>query len=98
MALAGASNFIRVYRQQRETIDREYQDPFVVMTREKKLSSSEIRQWYARYAEGSARARDSGRDDPHRNGQPPRRARCPGVYRVTRERFTSRMRVLAAVR
>ena len=48
MALAGASNFIRVYRQQRETIDREYQDSFVVMTRENKLSSSEIRQWYAK--------------------------------------------------
>ncbi len=48
MALAGASNFIRVYRQQRETIDREYQDSFVVMTKENKLSSSEIRQWYAK--------------------------------------------------
>lgn len=50
MALAGAANFIRVYRQQRETIDREYQDSFVVMTRENKLSSSEIRQWYAKVA------------------------------------------------
>lgn len=48
MALAGASNFIRIYRQQRETIDREFQDSFVVMTRENKLSSSEIRQWYAK--------------------------------------------------
>lgn len=48
MALAGAANFIRVYRQQREAINREFQDSFVVMTRENKLSSSEIRQWYAK--------------------------------------------------
>jgi hypothetical protein len=48
MALAGAANFIRVYRQQRDAIDKEYQDSFVVMTRENKLSSSEIRQWYAK--------------------------------------------------
>lgn len=48
MALAGAANFIRIYRQQREAIDREFQDSFVVMTRENKLSSSEIRQWYAK--------------------------------------------------
>ena len=48
MGLAGAANFIRVYRQQRDAIDRQFQDSFVVMTREKKLSSSEIRQWYAK--------------------------------------------------
>lgn len=48
MAIAGAANFIRVYRQQREAIDREFQDSFVVMTRENKLSSSEIRRWYAK--------------------------------------------------
>ncbi len=48
MAIAGAANFIRVYRQQREAIDREYQDSFVVMTRENKLSASEIRRWYAK--------------------------------------------------
>ena len=33
MAIAGAANFIRLYRQQRETIDREFQDSFVVMTK-----------------------------------------------------------------
>jgi hypothetical protein len=48
MAIAGAANFIRVYRQQREAIDREFQDSFVVMTRANKLSSSEIRRWYAK--------------------------------------------------
>lgn len=48
MAIAGAANFIRVYRQQREVIDREFQDSFVVMSREKKLSSSEIKQWYTK--------------------------------------------------
>jgi hypothetical protein len=50
MGIAGAANFIRVYRQQREAIDREYQDSFVVVSRENKLSSSEIRQWYAKVA------------------------------------------------
>jgi hypothetical protein len=50
LALAGAANFIRVYRQQREAIDREYQDSFVVMSREKKLSSSEVKQWYTKMA------------------------------------------------
>ncbi len=50
MAIAGVANFIRVYRQQREAIDREYQDSFVVMSREKKLSSPEIKQWYAKAA------------------------------------------------
>jgi hypothetical protein len=48
MAIAGAANFIRVFRQQREVIDREFQDSFVVMSREKKLSPSEIKQWYAK--------------------------------------------------
>lgn len=48
MALAGAANFIRVYRQQREVIEREFQDSFVVMSRENKLSSSDIRQWYGK--------------------------------------------------
>jgi hypothetical protein len=47
-AVAGAANFIRAYRQERETIDREYQDSFTVMVRENKLSSPEIRQWYAK--------------------------------------------------
>jgi hypothetical protein len=48
MAIAGAANFIRVYRQQREVIDREFQDSFVVMSREQKLSASEVKQWYTR--------------------------------------------------
>jgi hypothetical protein len=48
IAIAGAANFIRLYRQQREMIDRQYQDSFVVMSRENKLSASEIRQWYAK--------------------------------------------------
>ena len=50
MALAGASNFIRVYRQQREAIDREFQDSFVVMSRENKLSPTQVKQWYAKPA------------------------------------------------
>ena len=48
MALAGAANFIRVYRQQREAIDREFQDSFVVMARQNKLSAGEVKQWYGK--------------------------------------------------
>ena len=48
IAIAGATNFIRLYRQQREMIDRQYQDSFVVMSKATKLSASEIRQWYAK--------------------------------------------------
>jgi hypothetical protein len=48
IAIAGAANFIRLYRQQREMIDRQYQDSFVVVSKQSKLSPSEIRQWYAK--------------------------------------------------
>lgn len=48
IAIAGAANFIRVYREQRLAIDREFQDSFVVMARENKLTPAEIRQWYAK--------------------------------------------------
>ena len=48
IAIAGASNFIRLYRQQRELIDRQYQDSFVVISKASKLSPSEIREWYAK--------------------------------------------------
>jgi hypothetical protein len=48
IAVAGAANFIRIYRQQREMIDRQYQDSFVVMSKETKLSPAEVRQWYSK--------------------------------------------------
>jgi hypothetical protein len=48
IALAGAANFIRQYRQQRELIDRQYQDSFVVMSKQNKLSPVEVRQWYSK--------------------------------------------------
>jgi hypothetical protein len=48
ISIAGATNFIRIYHQQREMIDRQYQDSFVVMSKQNKLSPSEIRQWYAK--------------------------------------------------
>lgn len=48
IAIAGAANFIRLYRQQREMIDRQYQDSFVVVSKQSKLSPSEIRQWYTK--------------------------------------------------
>lgn len=50
MSLAGVANFIRVYRQQQATIDREYQDSFVVASKQLKWSPVDIRQWYAKPA------------------------------------------------
>ena len=50
MSLAGVANFIRVYRQQQATIDREYQDSFAVASKQLKWSPVDIRQWYAKPA------------------------------------------------
>jgi hypothetical protein len=48
LALAGAANFIRVYRQQEATIEREYQDSFSVLSRSHKWSPQTVRRWYSR--------------------------------------------------
>ena len=48
LALAGAANFIRVYRQQEAAIERQYQDSFSVLSRDRKWPSSVARRWYTR--------------------------------------------------
>ena len=50
LALAGAANFIRVYRQQEASIERQYQDSFTVMARAQKWSPKVARRWYTRPA------------------------------------------------
>ncbi len=50
LALAGAANFIRVYRQQEASIERQYQDSFTVMSRAQKWSPKVARRWYTRPA------------------------------------------------
>jgi hypothetical protein len=50
LALAGAANFIRVYRQQETAIERQFQDSFTVMSRVQKWSPKAVRRWYARPA------------------------------------------------
>jgi hypothetical protein len=48
LALAGAANFIRVYRQQEAAIERQYQDSFSVLARSHKWSPQTTRRWYSR--------------------------------------------------
>jgi len=48
MGIAGATNFIRVYRQQRAAIEREYQDSFTVVSKKLGWSPTAIRRWYGR--------------------------------------------------
>jgi hypothetical protein len=48
MGIAGATNFIRVYRQQRATIERQYQDSFTVASKRAGWSPAAIRRWYGR--------------------------------------------------
>ncbi len=48
MGIAGASNFIRVYRQQRAAIEREYQDSFTVVSKRLGWSPTAMRRWYGR--------------------------------------------------
>ena len=48
MSLAGAANFVRIYRQQQAVIDREYQDSFTVAAKTQGWSPAAVRVWYAR--------------------------------------------------
>jgi hypothetical protein len=48
LGLAGVANFIRIYRQQEELIEQEYQDTFSVMAREQAWSTKSLRQWQNR--------------------------------------------------
>jgi hypothetical protein len=50
LALAGAANFIRVYRQQEAAIERQYQDSFTVLSREQRWAAKSVRMWYSRPA------------------------------------------------
>jgi hypothetical protein len=51
MSLAGAANFVRVYRQQQEAIDREYQDSFSVAAKEHGWAPAAIREWNSKPAQ-----------------------------------------------
>jgi hypothetical protein len=48
MSLAGAANFIRVYRQQQAAIEKAYQDSVTSLARQQSWSPKTVRQWYSR--------------------------------------------------
>jgi hypothetical protein len=48
MSLAGAANFIRVYRQQQAAINQAYQDTVTALAKEQRWSPRKVRAWYAR--------------------------------------------------
>jgi hypothetical protein len=48
LSLAGAANFMRVYRQQQATIDAAYQDSVALLAKRHRWSPSEVKQWSAR--------------------------------------------------
>ena len=50
MSLAGVANFVRVYRQQQAAIEREYQDSFSVVSRQRGWTASQVHEWYAKPA------------------------------------------------
>jgi hypothetical protein len=48
MSLAGAANFIRVYRQQQAAIEAAYQDSVMIFAKRFGWSPKEVKQWYSR--------------------------------------------------
>jgi hypothetical protein len=48
MSLAGAANFVRIYRQQQAAIDRRFQDSFTAAAKANGWTPAEARTWYAR--------------------------------------------------
>jgi hypothetical protein len=48
MSLAGATNFIRVYRQQQAAIEAAYQDSVMIFAKRFGWSPSQVKQWYSR--------------------------------------------------
>jgi hypothetical protein len=50
MSLAGAANFIRVYRQQQAVIEKAYQDTVTSLARQQSWSPKTVREWYSRPA------------------------------------------------
>jgi hypothetical protein len=48
MSLAGAANFIRVYRQQQVAIEAAYQDSVSIFTKRFRWTPQQVKQWYSR--------------------------------------------------
>src|SRR3954447_1064598 len=48
MSLAGAANFIRVFRQQQQQIEQAYQDSVTLLAKQNQWTPKQIRKWYAR--------------------------------------------------
>jgi hypothetical protein len=48
LGLAGVANFIRVYREQESTIEREFQDSFTEMSKDLHWSPKTAKRWYSR--------------------------------------------------
>src|SRR3954470_10207402 len=48
MSLAGAANFIRVFRQQQKQIEQAYQDSVTLLAKQNQWTPKQIRKWYAR--------------------------------------------------
>jgi hypothetical protein len=48
MSLAGAANFIRVYRQQQAAIEAAYQDSVTVLAKQNRWPPKKVREWYSR--------------------------------------------------
>jgi hypothetical protein len=55
LGLAGVANFIRVYRQQEGTIEREFQDSFTTLSKDLGWSPKTAKRWYSR---------EGGKDSP----------------------------------
>jgi hypothetical protein len=56
LGLAGAANFIRVYRQQEAAIEKRYQESYAALSRSRAWSPREVRDWYARMPEKESSA------------------------------------------
>ena len=48
LGLAGVANFVRVYREQERTIEREFQDSFTAMSKDLRWSPKTAKRWYSR--------------------------------------------------
>jgi hypothetical protein len=48
LSLAGAANFIRVFRQQQAAIDKAYRDSVAVLAKRHKWSSKDVKEWHSR--------------------------------------------------
>jgi hypothetical protein len=48
MSLAGAANFVRIYRQQQAAIERQYQDSFTATSKARGWTPADLKLWYAK--------------------------------------------------